>query len=49
MGAGLLQTQNAVNSTVQVVPSSVSFGMTGVSLVTSVPLTVYNSGASPVV
>ena len=48
VGAGLLQTQNAVKSTVQVVPSSVSFGMTGVSLVTSVPLTVYNTSASPV-
>jgi minor extracellular serine protease Vpr len=48
VGAGLLQTQNAVKATVQVVPSTVSFGMTGVSLVTSVPLTVYNTSASPI-
>lgn len=48
VGAGLLQTQNAVISTVQVAPSSISFGSVGVSLVTSVPLKLYNSGASPV-
>jgi uncharacterized protein (TIGR03437 family) len=48
VGAGLLQTQNAVISTVQVVPSSVSFGMEGVSLITSQTLTLYNTSASQV-
>ena len=44
-GAGLLQTQNAVISTVQVVPSSVSFGL---SLTTPQTLTLCNTGASQV-
>ena len=48
VGAGLLQTQNAVISTVQVAPSSISFGSVGVSLVTSAATEPYNSGASPV-
>jgi len=48
VGAGLLQTQNAVVSTVQVVPSSVSFGIVGVSLITSQQLTIYNTSSSQV-
>ena len=58
-GAGLLQTQNAVQSTVQVVPSpgssfnpyfgaTVSFGTVGTSLTPSGTLTFDNTGASPV-
>ena len=48
VGAGLLQTQNAVISTVQAVPATVSFGTVGVSLVASQQVTLYNSGASQV-
>jgi uncharacterized protein (TIGR03437 family) len=48
VGAGLLQAQNAVISTVQVVPSSVSFGSVGVSLTTSQTLTIYNTSTSQV-
>ena len=48
VGAGLLQTQNAVISTVQVAPTSVSFGSVGVSLITSQLLTLYNTGTIPV-
>ena len=48
VGAGLLNTQNAVLSTVQIVPSSVSFGIYEVSLTTSQPLTITNTGASQV-
>jgi uncharacterized protein (TIGR03437 family) len=48
VGAGLLQTQNAVVSTVQIVPSSVSFGIYQVSLITSQPLAITNTGASQV-
>ena len=48
VGAGLLQTQNAVVSTVQVVPSSVSIGIYQVSLITSQPLTISNTGTSSV-
>jgi uncharacterized protein (TIGR03437 family) len=48
VGAGLLNTQNAVISTVQVVPSSVSFGIYQVSLTTSQQLTISNTGAGSV-
>jgi len=49
VGAGLLQTQNAIVSTVQVVPSSVSFGALGSQYFqSSVPLALYNTGASQV-
>jgi len=49
VGAGLLQTQNAVISTVQVVPSSVSFGTYGSEyFTTSQPLTLYNTSTSQV-
>jgi minor extracellular serine protease Vpr len=49
VGAGLLQTQNAVVSTVQVVPSSVSFGAYGgQDFVTSQTLTLYNTSTSQV-
>jgi uncharacterized protein (TIGR03437 family) len=48
VGAGLLQTQNAVVSTVQIVPSSVSFGIYQVSLTTSQTLAITNTGASQV-
>ena len=44
-GAGLLQTKNAVLSTVQIVPQSVSFGLAGVTLSTSQTLNLYNTGA----
>ena len=54
VGAGLLQTQNAEISTVQVVPSSISFGAEGGSYFNvsqpplTPPLTFYNTGTSPV-
>jgi uncharacterized protein (TIGR03437 family) len=48
VGAGLLQAQNAVISTVQIVPSSVSFGLLSGSLPPAQTLTLYNTGASPV-
>lgn len=47
-GAGLLQTQNAVISTVQVIPSSVSFGMSGLNLTTTQTMTFYNTGSNQV-
>jgi minor extracellular serine protease Vpr len=49
VGAGLLQTKSAVLSTVQVVPSSVSFGAYGSQyFITSQPLTLYNTSTSQV-
>ena len=45
VGAGLLQTQNAVASNVQFVPSSVYFGVLSGALPTAATVTVYNSGA----
>jgi minor extracellular serine protease Vpr len=48
VGSGLLQAQNAVQSSVQISPSAVSFGIQGVSLITSQPLTVTNTGNSQV-
>jgi len=50
VGSGLLQAQNAVVSTVQIVPSSVSFGFLtqGGSLPTAQTLTFSNSGSSAV-
>jgi minor extracellular serine protease Vpr len=48
VGSGLLQAQNAVASTVQVVPSSLSFGVVSGSLPAAQVLTIYNSGSSPV-
>jgi uncharacterized protein (TIGR03437 family) len=49
VGAGLLQTNNAVKSTVQVVPSTVSFGMQGTASFPTVPaLTLYNTGTGQV-
>src|SRR5450755_1217346 len=48
VGAGLLQTQNAVITTVQVVPSTVSFGLINIAPATSQNLTLYNTGASQV-
>ena len=47
-GAGLLQTQNAVLATVQVVPATLSFGLAGSTLTTQASLTFYNTGASGV-
>jgi minor extracellular serine protease Vpr len=47
-GAGLLQTQNAVVSTIQVVPATLSFGFAATSLPPAQTLTFYNSGASSV-
>jgi hypothetical protein len=47
VGAGLLQTNRAVVSTVQIVPSSVSLGQTG-EFNTPQTLTIYNTGASQV-
>lgn len=47
-GAGLLQTQNAVVSTIQAVPSSVSFGLAGATLTASQTLTLYNTGSNQV-
>jgi len=47
VGAGLLQAQNAVVSTVQVEPSSVSFGVQG-AFNTPQTLKVYNTGANQV-
>ncbi len=47
-GAGLLQTPNAVISTVQAIPATISFGLTGVSFTNSQTLTFYNSGSTPV-
>lgn len=47
VGAGLLQTNKAVVSTVQIVPSSVSLGQTG-EFNTPQTLTIYNTGASQV-
>ncbi|MFN7997529.1 MAG: S8 family serine peptidase [Bryobacteraceae bacterium] len=46
VGSGLLQAQNAVVSTVQIVPSSVSFGLITGALPSSQTLTVSNSGPS---
>ncbi len=48
IGAGLLQAQNAVKSTVQIVPATVSFGLAGVSLTTTQSLTFTNTGSSQV-
>ena len=48
VGAGLLQTQNAVQSTVQVVPSTISFGTVGVNITTPMTLTFYNTASASV-
>ena len=49
VGAGLLQAQNAVISTVQAVPSSFAFGPIGSgSLPISIPLGLYNTGGASV-
>src|SRR6185437_3102707 len=48
VGSGLLQAQNAVISTVQVVPSSVSFGLLSGSLAGTQTLTVSNTGSAAV-
>jgi minor extracellular serine protease Vpr len=50
VGSGLLQAQNAVLSTLQIVPSSVSFGLLtqGGALPAAIPLTFANSGTSAV-
>jgi hypothetical protein len=48
VGAGLLQAQNAVASTVQFVPSSAYFGVLSGALPSAYPVTVYNSGATAV-
>ena len=47
-GAGLLQAQNAVAATVQVVPATISFGIEGVTLTNSQTLTFSNTGPSQV-
>jgi len=48
VGAGLLQTNNAVISNVQFVPSSVYFGVLSGSLPSAESITVYNSGTGSV-
>jgi uncharacterized protein (TIGR03437 family) len=48
VGAGILQAQNAVLATVQIVPSTVSFGLLSGSLPNSQTLTVTNTGSSAV-
>ncbi|MFN7993682.1 MAG: S8 family serine peptidase [Bryobacteraceae bacterium] len=48
LGTGLTQAQNAVISTVQVVPSSVSFGILSGSLPSAQALTVSNTGTGSV-
>lgn len=48
VGAGLLQTQNAVASTVQFIPSSVYFGVLNGLLPTTGSITVLNSGSANV-
>ncbi|MGH9613833.1 MAG: S8 family serine peptidase [Bryobacteraceae bacterium] len=48
VGSGLLQAQNAVLSTVQVAPSSVSFGLLSGSLAGTQTLTVSNTGSAAV-
>jgi len=46
VGSGILQAQNAVISTVQIVPSTVSFGLLSSALAASQTLTISNSGTS---
>jgi uncharacterized protein (TIGR03437 family) len=48
VGAGIMQAQNAVLATVQIVPSTVSFGLLSGSLPNSQTLTVTNTGSSAV-
>lgn len=48
VGSGILQAQNAVLATVQIVPSSVSFGLLSGALPGAQSLTVTNSGSSAV-
>ncbi|HVN05787.1 MAG TPA: S8 family serine peptidase [Bryobacteraceae bacterium] len=48
VGAGLLQTNGAVTSTVYVSPSAISFGAVGVNLITSQALTLYNTSSGQV-
>lgn len=48
IGAGLLQTNGAVNSTVYVSPATISFGAVADNLITSQTLTLYNTSSSQV-
>ena len=48
VGAGILQAQNAIRGSVQVVPSNVSFGLLADSLPSPQTLTVTNTGSSGV-